>query len=215
MLMIFLTVLLFKVLFPSAGAFPQWDTQLAFRGKSADSIVNGIDALTVIPSLKTWDRSKTLVSTAMPGADGYAYTAVHPNPPQYYISPPNHGQLFQLVNDSYVLYVNVEDNANEFNDPANKAPSLMDTSRRPLQPMPYRLMFSDKQEGLMDGYWTWEGTKLRYYSGKHTNYGLYYECTDINGVKGVYFDLRWVQTPRGCQMITLHSLGRHPSTKTA
>lgn len=98
------------------------------------------------------------------------------------------GQLYQLVNDSYVFPVHVQNVTDVKPGPTDGRDP--DEVRYPL---PYRLVFGDRQDDYVkDGYWTWYGTTLRYNHGAATNGGLFYECT-INkaGSKNLFFALKW------------------------
>jgi len=62
------------------------------------------------------------------------------------------------------------------------------------------------------GLWTWEGTMLHYDNPSvgGTNRGTYYSCVGTDELPdGLYMFLKPSSAPRGCQVITLHSLGRN------
>jgi len=170
---------------------------------SASSLVGGADILTAISPFRAHDHSKVLMSTSMPGRNGQAYLLAHPNPPLYFVQPPMRGQLYQLVNDSYVFQVHVQNTTETRTTSGDVEPA----------PLPYRVVFGEKQDDtVVDGAWTWTGTTLRWNHGSKHNHGLFYDCatdkTDKNK-RGLFMDLKWIPTPRNCDMITLHSLGRY------
>ena len=171
---------------------------------SASSLVGAADALTAISPFRAHDHSKVLMSNSMPGAsllpaddypetesvdtigrNGQAYLLAHPNPPRYFIQPPMRGQLYQLVNDSYVLQVHVQNTTQTQTTSGDVEPA----------PLPYRVVFGEKQDDtVVDGTWTWTGTTLRWNHGSKHNHGLFYDCatdkTDKNK-RGLFMDLKW------------------------
>lgn len=160
------------------------------------------------------------------GDAGNAIVTPRPAPASFYISPRD-GQLYQMINHTSVLHVNV---LNTTSAPAPRSAfallsssSSSDTVQHPLGSAyaqarlelalapgtphnPLKLeMSSRKAQGSQLGTWKWTGSML-YYEDRagRTNSGVYYQCMDRDGPHGLYMFLAPSPTPAGCQMVTLH-----------
>ncbi|KIJ70570.1 hypothetical protein HYDPIDRAFT_172360 [Hydnomerulius pinastri MD-312] len=131
-------------------------------------------------------RPNYLSVNAPRGSPGQAIIKQDSSPPMFFI---NHDTLWQYHNETYIYPVNVVNSTL--------------TADAPLQ-----LIVSEKQGGLTGGHWRWRGTMLYFDLGKKTNQGLYYTCQDKTGKFGVFMFLDPSPTPKGCEIITIHSFNR-------
>ncbi|KAI0053637.1 hypothetical protein FA95DRAFT_1552139 [Auriscalpium vulgare] len=129
-----------------------------------------------------------LAANAPTGVPGNASVTRVPQPadaPLFFI---NHNRLYQYTNDSYIFTVNV-----------------LNTTAVPGEPMPYKLVLSDKPEGLENPVWRWRGTSLHFDYGQKTNLGLLFACFNKDGKEGVYLWFDPAPTPEACTIFTPHS----------
>ena len=80
------------------------------------------------------------------------------NPPLFFVG---RGQLYQYVNESFILPVNVLNSTASDDDP-----------------MPYKLVVGDTHQGLSNTYWKWRGEQLHFDHQDKTNEALFYACWD-------------------------------------
>ncbi|KAH7929441.1 hypothetical protein BV22DRAFT_1080897 [Leucogyrophana mollusca] len=145
-----------------------------------------LEALGPVRRAQHADDPKYLSVNAPRGSPGRAVVKQDTSPPMFYI---NHDQLWQYQNETYIFPVNVVNSTL--------------TADAPLQ-----VTVGEKQGGLSGGRWRWRGTMLYYDLGKKTNQGLFYTCQDKSGAHGVFMFLDPSPTPKGCEIITIHSFVR-------
>lgn len=132
-----------------------------------------------------------------------------PSPLPFFVSPRD-GQLYQVVNATTVLHVNV---LNTTRTPdahplgSAYAQARLELALAPNTPhSPLKLELAPtRAPGAPVGAWRWQGTML-YYDDKaeRTNSGVFYQCVDRDGPHGLYMFLEPAPTPAGCQLVTLH-----------
>lgn len=103
------------------------------------------------------------------GLPGDAVIFENRSPPLFYV---NKGQLYQMTNQTSILYVNV-----------------MNVTNVERELFPLKLEVSETKKGISGGEWFWRGTMLHYDLNGKTNKGLYYNCRLSNGKKAVYVGL--------------------------
>jgi len=180
-------------LLTSVFGIPSWNNGRGLGLASANDLMATADALTAITSLGLHPQPRYLTATGDPGlgVDSHAFIVPHISPSLYLISPPNGGQLYQLLNESSIMHVNI-----------------MNVTEDSTARLPFKLRFGQQKEGVMDGWWSWIGTRLHYNHGDTHNSGLFYDCKEVTGQNVLYMSLNIIQTPPDCYIITLHSLAR-------
>ncbi|KIY49190.1 hypothetical protein FISHEDRAFT_58132 [Fistulina hepatica ATCC 64428] len=78
--------------------------------------------------------------------------------------------LWQYINETTIYRVNV---LNETNTPE----------------MPLQLVVDSKPAGLMEGSWSWRGSRLIYEQGVLRNNGRFYDCKSDDGSSGLFMYL--------------------------
>jgi hypothetical protein len=130
-----------------------------------------------------------------------------PSPPMFFINPRDN-QLYQVVNETTILYVNVVNITAATSSLSSSAPTASPkadfvvqadandpyaNSPRPKALPPLKLELSKKRGGV-PGLWRWQATMLIFEAGNtlgrgKTNQGAYYSCPDEKGVYGLYLFL--------------------------
>jgi len=209
----------FATLFAVVCGVPTWD--MFSSRDSIGSLVPGSTLVEVLGPMGAAEAPLYLGSAATKGAGGDIIVGNHPTPDQFYVDP--RGNLFQSINETTILYVNV------MNTSTANAAELGQKPREPLEyssqlhlhdntpAPPLKLVLGTRREGLTAGKWRWQGTLLFYELPsmfsfrdgrvKGTNQGLFYNCHDKLGARGLYMFLEPTQTPIGCHVVTLHSFG--------
>ncbi|KAG8742264.1 hypothetical protein FRC10_001751 [Ceratobasidium sp. 414] len=120
---------------------------------------------------------------------GPASLGLKPYAPAFHIKG---GSLYQLNNETSVLYANVV--------------NVTETAGSHIIPK-LQLFLEEKQRGV-GGRWKWHDTTLHFEKGEWSNKGLFHSCRNIEGSYGVYVDFNLTQEyPQNCVAITLHSFG--------
>ncbi|EIN10739.1 hypothetical protein PUNSTDRAFT_132812 [Punctularia strigosozonata HHB-11173 SS5] len=167
---------------------------------------------------------KYLTVSGDKGLGGGAIAYYDPAPPMFFINPRDN-QLYQVVNETTILNVNVVNVTAtatspaptaspkvSFNDQTGSSNAHDDpyaNSPRPKALPPLKLELSKKRRGI-PGFWRWQGTMLIFETGStlgrgKTNQGAFYSCPDNKGVEGIYLFLEPAATPAQCNFLTLHS----------
>ncbi|KAG9104271.1 hypothetical protein FRC06_004021 [Ceratobasidium sp. 370] len=126
------------------------------------------------------------------GKPGPASLGLKPYAPAFHIKG---GSLYQLNNETSVLYANVV--------------NVTETTGSHIIPK-LQLFLEEKQRGV-GGRWKWHDTTLHFEKGEWSNKGrtwLFHSCRNIEGSYGIYVDFNLTQEyPQNCVGITLHSFG--------
>ncbi|KAF8605359.1 hypothetical protein BDV93DRAFT_554734 [Ceratobasidium sp. AG-I] len=131
----------------------------------------------------------TLANEINQGKPGPASLGLKHYAPTFHIKG---GSLYQLNNETSVLYANVM-NVTEIHG-SHDVPKL-------------QLFLEEKQRGV-GGRWQWHDTTLHFQKGEWSNKGLFHSCRDVNGSYGIYVDFNLTQEyPDNCVGITFHSFG--------
>ncbi|KAH7914360.1 hypothetical protein BJ138DRAFT_1144109 [Hygrophoropsis aurantiaca] len=172
---------------PLVLSVPTWES---FNNRQAlGTLVPGatfLEALGPVRRAQPSDQPNYISVHGQRGSPGRAIVTQESSPPLFYI---NHDQLWQYQNDTYIFPVSVLNSTL--------------TADAPLQ-----VTISEKSEGLSGGRWRWRGTMLYYDLGSKTNQGLFYTCQDKSGAHGVFMFLDPSPTPKGCEIVTIHSFVR-------
>lgn len=104
------------------------------------------------------------------------------SPPLFYI---HQNQLWHFHNESAIMPVNVH------NLTSAAATDSSAGSDKQQPQLPLQLVVGTRPEGIPGGRWRWQGTMLFYENGAQDNQGLFYSCTDVNGLNGMFLFLQW------------------------